>query len=40
MLPNFIGLWESRPYLIYSVADGSLNAWRIAGGEISAEPIT
>ena len=35
-----IGLWESRPYLIYSVADGSLNAWRIAGGEISAEPIT
>jgi proteasome lid subunit RPN8/RPN11 len=27
-----IGLWEGRPYLIYSLADGDLRAWRITGG--------
>jgi proteasome lid subunit RPN8/RPN11 len=35
-----IGLWEGRPYLIYSLADGDLRAWRIAAGEISELPIT
>ena len=35
-----IGLWEGRPYLIYWLADDSLNAWRIAGGEVSAETVT
>jgi [CysO sulfur-carrier protein]-S-L-cysteine hydrolase len=24
-----IGLWEGRPYLIYSEADGALRAWRV-----------
>jgi proteasome lid subunit RPN8/RPN11 len=32
-----IGLWEGRPYLIYSVRTDDLAAWRIAGGEI--EPL-
>lgn len=29
-----VGLWERRPYLIYSVRTGDLAAWTIAGGEI------
>ena len=37
---EYIGLWEGRPYLIYSLADGDLRAWRIAAGEISELPIT
>jgi proteasome lid subunit RPN8/RPN11 len=32
-----VGLWEGRPYLIYSVRMDDLAAWRIAGGEI--EPL-
>lgn len=32
-----IGLWEGRPYVIYSVRSGELAAWRIAGGAI--EPL-
>jgi proteasome lid subunit RPN8/RPN11 len=35
-----IGLWEGRPYLIYSLPDGELNAFRIAGGEIADDPLT
>jgi proteasome lid subunit RPN8/RPN11 len=35
-----IGLWEGRPYLVYSLADGDLRAYRIAGGEISDELLT
>jgi hypothetical protein len=35
-----IGLWEGRPYLIYSLADGDLRAWRITGGEVTAVPLT
>jgi proteasome lid subunit RPN8/RPN11 len=35
-----IGLWEGRPYLIYSLADGDLRAWQIAAGEISVLPLT
>jgi len=30
-----IGLWEGRPYLIYSVRTDELAAWRIADGEIA-----
>lgn len=32
-----IGLWEGRPYLILSLADGELAAFRIADGR--AEPL-
>ena len=31
-----VGLWEGRPYFVYSVGDDELRAWRIAGGEILA----
>jgi proteasome lid subunit RPN8/RPN11 len=34
-----IGLWESRPYLILSLARGELRAWRIAGGEAVEEDV-
>ena len=29
-----IGLWEGKPYLIYSVRNDELAAWTIAAGEI------
>ena len=29
-----VGLWQGRPYLIYSVAGDKLAAWTIADGEI------
>ena len=29
-----IGLWEGKPYLIYSVREDDLAAWTISGGEI------
>jgi proteasome lid subunit RPN8/RPN11 len=32
-----VGLWQSRPYLIYSVARDELAAWTIADGAI--EPL-
>ncbi len=32
-----VGLWQGRPYLIYSVALDELAAWTIAGGSI--EPL-
>jgi len=32
-----VGLWQGRPYLIYSVALDELAAWKIAGGSI--EPL-
>ena len=35
-----IGLWEGRPYLIYSLGAGDLRAWRIVDGEISEAPLT
>ncbi len=35
-----VGLWEGRPYLIYSVADGELRAWRIVGGEIVPDSLS
>ena len=31
-----IGLWEGRPYLIYSVRTDELAAWTISGGEIAS----
>ena len=31
-----IGLWQGKPYLIYSLREDALAAWSIAGGEISA----
>jgi proteasome lid subunit RPN8/RPN11 len=30
-----IGLWEGKPYLIYSVREDDLAAWTIQGGEIA-----
>jgi proteasome lid subunit RPN8/RPN11 len=35
-----IGLWQGRPYLIYTVRTGELAAWRIDGGEISPLELT
>jgi proteasome lid subunit RPN8/RPN11 len=30
-----IGLWEGKPYLIYSLRNDELAAWTISGGEIA-----
>ena len=35
-----IGLWQGRPYLIYTVRTGELAAWTIVGGEISPVELT
>jgi proteasome lid subunit RPN8/RPN11 len=35
-----IGLWEGKPYLIYSVREDDLAAWTIQGGEISPLPLS
>ena len=35
-----IGLWEDKPYLIYTVASGEFGAWRIAEGSIVEEPLS
>jgi proteasome lid subunit RPN8/RPN11 len=32
-----VGLWDGRPYLIYTVRTDELAGWRIAGG--SSEPL-
>ncbi len=32
-----IGLWDGKPYLIYSVRENDLAAWVVTGGEI--EPL-
>ena len=32
-----IGLWDGKPYLIYSVREDDLAAWVVSGGEI--EPL-
>ncbi len=34
-----IGLWEGRPYLIYSLGEDALGAFRIAGGTIEPLPV-
>lgn len=31
-----IGLWDGKPYLIYSVRENDLAAWMVTGGEIVA----
>ena len=35
-----IGLWEGKPYLIYSLARDELRAWTIAGGQIEPLELT
>jgi proteasome lid subunit RPN8/RPN11 len=35
-----IGLWEGRPYVILSLSEGELAAWRIRNGAIEAEPLS
>jgi proteasome lid subunit RPN8/RPN11 len=34
-----IGLWDGKPYLIYSLREDDLAAFRIAGGEIVPLPL-
>jgi proteasome lid subunit RPN8/RPN11 len=34
-----VGLWEARPYVILSLGNSELAAWRIAGGRIEPEPV-
>ena len=34
-----IGLWQGRPYLIYTVRTGELAAWRIVDGAIEQLPL-
>ena len=35
-----IGLWEGKPYLIFSLGSDTLAGWRIEGGRIDALPVT
>ena len=35
-----IGLWEGKPYLVYSLQQDDLAAFRIEGGQISPLPVT
>ena len=35
-----IGLWESKPYLIYSLREDALAAWTIADGSIQPLDLT
>jgi proteasome lid subunit RPN8/RPN11 len=35
-----VGLWAARPYVIYSVDEDELAAWRIADGRIDGVPVT
>ena len=35
-----IGLWEGRPYVIYTVRTDELAAWRIRDGDIEALPLS
>ncbi|MDQ3380041.1 MAG: M67 family metallopeptidase [Actinomycetota bacterium] len=35
-----IGLWDGRPYLIYTLRTGELAGWRIANGMIEPLPLT
>jgi proteasome lid subunit RPN8/RPN11 len=34
-----IGLWDGKPYLIYSLREDDLAAFRIDGGEIVSVPL-
>ena len=35
-----IGLWEGKPYLIYSLREDDLAAWRIQNGEIASLAVS
>ena len=35
-----VGLWAARPYVIYSLAQDELTAWRITEAGIEQEPVT
>jgi proteasome lid subunit RPN8/RPN11 len=35
-----IGLWQARPYVIYSLAEDELAAWRITDARIEQESVT
>jgi proteasome lid subunit RPN8/RPN11 len=35
-----IGLWEGKPYLVYSLRDDELAAFRIEDGQIETLPLT
>ncbi len=35
-----IGLWEGKPYLVYSLRQNDLAAFRIEGGRIEVVPLT
>jgi [CysO sulfur-carrier protein]-S-L-cysteine hydrolase len=35
-----IGLWEGKPYLVYSLREDDLAAFRIEGGQITEVPVT
>jgi proteasome lid subunit RPN8/RPN11 len=35
-----IGLWEGRPYVIYTVVSDELSAWRIRDGKIEDLPLS
>lgn len=35
-----VGMWEGRPYVIYTLLTGELAAWRIAGGAAEQLPLT
>ncbi len=35
-----VGLWQGRPYLIYSVARDELAAWTIENGSIAQLPVS
>ena len=35
-----IGLWEGRPYVIYTVRTDELAAWRIRDGDIEGLPLS
>lgn len=35
-----IGLWDGKPYLIYTVSSGLFGAWRIVDGRIVEEPLS
>jgi proteasome lid subunit RPN8/RPN11 len=34
-----VGLWEGRPYVIFTLRSGELAAWRIDGGAIEPLPL-
>ena len=35
-----IGLWEGKPYVIFTVRTGELAGWRIRGGKVEPEPVS